>query len=346
MGDKITFFEARDWEKEKFIKEIEKKLLVDFPDLQVEFVPLPLKEDNASLYRDTSIAVIYLNSSITEKVVEALPNLKYVLTRTTGIDHIDITACKKRGIQVSNAPYYASISVAEHTFALIFFLARKMRTNFEKIQRLDFSREGLLGWDLYGKILGVIGTGNIGSHICRIGYGIGMKVIAYDITPSQELVERYEVNYVSLETLLKEADVITVMVPYYAKTHHLINKENIKLTKPKAMLINTARGPVVDTNALIWALENGRLQGGVALDVFEGERVLLDLSYLRENLPSEIAQRALLTLHLLRYPQVIFTPHIAYFTEEALNRLVEWIVEDLHHYLRYRSTKVHFESYF
>ncbi|MCX7612792.1 MAG: NAD(P)-binding domain-containing protein [Caldimicrobium sp.] len=346
MPEKIVFFESKDWEKERFIREIERKLLLEFPDLQVDFVSFPLREDHASLCKDVSLAVIYLNSLVTEKVIETLPNLKYILTRTTGIDQVDIAACKKRGIQVANTPYYASVSVAEHTFALIFALARRLRTNFEKIQRLDFSREGLLGADLYGKVLGVIGTGNIGSHLCRLGHGIGMKVIAYDVSPSKELIEKYEVQYVPLEMLLRESDVITVMVPYYGKTHHMINMDNIKSVKPKAMLINAARGPVVDTQALIWALENGRLQGGVALDVFEGERALLDLSYLKETLPPEIAQRALLTLHLLKFPQVIFTPHIAYFTEEAINRLVEWIVEDLQHYLRYRTSKVHFESYF
>uniref|UniRef100_A0A832LVJ7 Hydroxyacid dehydrogenase n=1 Tax=Caldimicrobium thiodismutans TaxID=1653476 RepID=A0A832LVJ7_9BACT len=346
MSEKIVFFEAKDWEREKFVRGMERKILTDFDDVEVEFIPMPLREDTASAFSETTVAVIYLNSIITDKVINHLPKLKYLITRTTGIDHIDVLSCHKRGIQVSNVPYYASVTVAEHVFALIFALARRMRLNFEKMQRFDFSREGLLGFDLYGKTLGVIGTGNIGSHLCRIGYGIGMKVIAYDINPSQELIERYGVSYVSLETLLSEADVITVMVPYYPKTHHLINFENIKLVKPKAMLINAARGPVVDTLALIWALENGRLQGGVALDVFEGERALLDLSYLKESLPQEVAQRALLTLHLLKFPHVIFTPHIAYYTEEAMDRLIDWIIADLKHYLQYKSSKVHFESYF
>jgi len=346
MSEKIVFFEARDWEKERFIRLIEKKIFSDFPDVEIEFTPLPLREETVSRFAETSIAVIYLNSLVTEEVISQLPNLKYLVTRTTGLDHIDLLCCRKRGVQVSNVPYYASVTVAEHTFALIFALARRMRSNLEKIQRFDFTREGLLGMDLYGKTLGVIGTGNIGSHVCRIGYGIGMKVIAYDINHSPELMEKYEINYVPLETLMSEADIIVVMVPYYRKTHHLINMDNIKFVKEKAMLINTARGPIVDTLAIIWALENGKLQGGVALDVFEGERALLDLSYLKEELPPGVAQRALLTLHLLKFPNVIFTPHIAYFTEEAMERLFDWIVEDLKHYLRYRSSKIHFESYF
>ncbi len=346
MSKKLIFFESKDWEKEGFIKELKSKLLSGIMDLSIEFVAEPLRATNASQYHDCDIALISSNSLITEEVLEQMSSLKLVITRTTGVDHIDVLSCQKKGIQVSNVPYYASITVAEHTFALIFALARRLRRNFEKMQIFDFSRTGLLGTDLYGKTLGVIGTGNIGSHLCRIGYGIGMKVLGYDINESKDLMEKYKVNYTSLENLLRESDVITVMVPYYSKTHHLINLENIKLVKDSAMLINTARGPVVDTKALIWALENGKLQGGVALDVFEGERVLLDKSYLNEQISGEVAQRALLTLHLLKFPNVIFTPHIAYFSKEAMERLIDWIIGDIITFLRYHTLKSHFESYF
>jgi D-lactate dehydrogenase len=346
MAEKIVFFETKDWEKEKLMGLIKRRLTSEFPDLEVEFVASALRESNASNFKDISIAVVYLNSLINEAVINALTSLKFIITRTTGADHIDMLCCKKRGIEVSNAPFYASITVAEHTFALIMALARRLKKNFQKIANFDFTREGLMGLDLYGKTLGVIGTGNIGGHICRIGFGIGMKVLAYDINPSSELIEKYQVNYVSLDTLLKEADIIALMVPYNPKTHHLINMNNIIIIKDEAMLINTARGPVVDTHALIWALEKGKLKGGVALDVFEGERVLLDESYLRENLPAEVAQKALLTLHLLKYENVILTPHIAYYTEEAMERLADWVIEDLRHYLKYRSSRAHFESYF
>lgn len=346
MSEKLVIFETKDWEKEIFIEKLKEKFLQEFPDLDIDFLPDPLKASNAFNFKNSSIVVISSNSLITEEVLEQMPSLKLIITRTTGIDHIDVLSCQKRGIQISNVPYYASITVAEHVFALIFALARKLRKNFEKIQVFDFSRTGLLGIDLYDKTLGVIGTGNIGRHLCRIGYGIGMKVLAYDTSESKELTEQYKVVYTSLDSLLQESDIITLMVPYYSKTHHLINMENIKLVKESAMLINAARGPVVDTRALIWALERGKLQGGVALDVFEGERVLLEKSYLNESIPYEVSQRALLTLHLLKFPNVIFTPHIAYFTKEAMERLMDWIIEDLKSFLRYKSLKTHYESYF
>ncbi|MGC9109950.1 MAG: NAD(P)-dependent oxidoreductase [Caldimicrobium sp.] len=347
MVENIVFFEAKDWEKEFFIKHLKERILKEYPDLQISFNTVPLNKDTASNFKDTGIAVIYVNSLIDEETLKHLPLLKLIITRSTGMDHIDLLSCKKRNIFVTNVPLYASITVAEHTFALIFALARKLRRNFEKIQKHDFSREGLMGMDLFGKTLGVIGTGNIGSHLCRLGFGIGMKILAFDLEPSRELEEKYKVQYVSLDTLLRESDVITVMVPYYSKTHHLINLENIKLVKEKAMLINTARGPVVDTEALLWALQNGRLQGGIALDVFEGEKLLLEESYLKDSeIPSPIMKKALMTLHLLKYPNVIFTPHIAYYTEEAMERLMDYIIEELKYYLKYGVSKADFEGFF
>ncbi|MFN4196963.1 MAG: NAD(P)-dependent oxidoreductase [Caldimicrobium sp.] len=346
MPEKLIFFETKDWEQEGYIKGLKERLLKEFDNLEVEFVTEALRESNASNYRNANVLVISHNSHITEEVLEKMRFLKLIITRTTGVDHIDVLSCQKRGIQVANVPFYASITVAEHTFALIFALARKLRKNFEKLQNFDFSRTHLLGTDLYGKTLGVIGTGNIGSHLCRIGYGIGMKVLAYDLSESKELKEKYKVVYTTLNELLQNSDVITVMVPYTKKTHHMINLENIKLVKDSAMLVNTARGPVVDTRALLWALENGKLQGGVALDVFEGEKVLLDNTYLFETPSAEIAQEALNTLSLLKYPNVIFTPHIAYYTKEAVERLIDFVLEELKTYFKYRTLKTHFESYF
>ncbi|MEZ0344697.1 MAG: NAD(P)-dependent oxidoreductase [Caldimicrobium sp.] len=347
MEEKIVFFEAKDWEKEFFIKHFKEKILNEYPDLKISFESVPLNKKTAKNFQGTTIAVIYVNSLVDEETVSFLSSLKFIITRSTGMDHIDLLCCKKRNILVSNVPFYASNTVAEHTFALIFALARKLKINFEKMQKLDFTREGLMGIDLLGKTLGVIGTGNIGSHLCRLGYGIGMKVIAFDIEPSKELEEKYKVQYVSLDTLLRESDIITVMVPYYPKTHHMINLENIKLVKEKAMLINTARGPVVDTRALLWALENGKLQGGVALDVFEGEKLLLEGSYLEdEEIPSQVLMKTIRTLHLLKYPNVIFTPHIAYYTEEAMERLIDHVIEELKHFLKFRVSKTEFEGYF
>lgn len=344
----ICFFEMPlEWQRQRYISKLTKKLEEINKEAELLFVDYPLNENTASAHYNISIAVIYINSCINSQTLEKLFNLRFLITRTTGTDHIDFLACKRRGVTVANLPYYASITVAEHTIAFMFALARKIRNALEKTYKFNFSRDGLLGLDLYGKTIGVIGTGNIGKEIVRMAYGIGMKILAYDINPSKELVEKYEVNYVSLEELLEKSDVIVVMVPYYSKTHHLINKNNIKLTKDTAMLINTARGPVVDTEALIWALENGKLKGGVALDVFEGEKVLLERRYLEEGVQLSIEERkALKTLHLLQYPNVILTPHVAHYSAEAVERVIDCVVENIIYFLLYRTSKVSFQVYF
>ncbi len=344
----ICFFEMPfEWQREKYLNKLKNKLKEINKEVEIYFVDYPLDETTVRMHPEISIAVIYINSYITSKVLEKLSNLKFLITRTTGIDHIDLLASKRQGVTVANIPYYASITVTEHTIALMFALARKMREVLQKTQKFRFSRDGLLGLDLCGKTIGVIGTGNIGKEIVRIAYGIGMKILAYDINPSQELIEKYQVKYVSLEELLENSDVIIVMVPYYSKTHHLINKNNIKLIKETAMLINTARGPIVDTEALIWALENGKLKGGVAIDVFEGEKVLLQNLYLKEgyHCPEE-EKKALKTLHLLKYPNVMLTPHVAHYSIEAIDRVIDCVVEEIAYFLLYGTSKVSFKVYF
>ncbi len=346
MGRTITFFEAKDWEKEVYFGGLKARLGDRLNEFEVEFVPYSLKKETASEHSQTEIAIIYLNSFIDEEVLEKTKNLKFIITRTTGMDHIDLLACQRRGIQVANAPLYADVTVAEHAVALMFALAKRLKLAIEKMKAFDFSRDGLLGFDLYGKIAGVIGTGRIGSHICRITHGLGMKVIGYDLYPKDELRDRYNVEYTSLDELLKTADVIFLALPYTKGTHHLLNHNNLKLVKDEAMLINVARGPIIDTSALIWALENGKLRGGVALDVFEGEKVLTERSYLKEEVPSEILKRALQTLYLYPFPNFILTPHVAYYTKEALTRLVENVIEEITHFCLYKSGVSSYHEFF
>ncbi|HBT04432.1 MAG: D-lactate dehydrogenase [Thermodesulfobacterium sp. 37_54] len=345
---KIGIFEIeRDWEKEVYLKTLKQNLGESLSNLDLIFTSEPLDSFTGDAYSDLNVAVIYIRSLVDEKVLDRLPNLKLLITRTTGTDHIDILSCQKRGIIVANSPYFAFTTVAEHTIGLIFALAKRFPTAISKIKNLDFSREGLLGFDLFGKTIGIIGTGNIGKEVARIAYGIGMKILAHDIKPDLQLKEKFGVSYVSLEELLKHSDIIVVMVPYYSKTHHMINLENIKLVKDEAMLINTARGPIVDTEALIWALQNRKLQGGIALDVFEGERVLLEMEKILENRfsPQEY-EKALKTLHLLSYPNVIFTPHTAHYTKDALRRNINWVVETITQFVKTKHLLTTYSFYF
>ncbi len=348
MSEKICFFEiTQDWQPEIYSQKIKMKLEEVQKKAEIIFVDEPLKEENAGNYWDISIASIYLDSLITENVLQKMPALKLIITRTAGFDHIDILACKRKGIAVSNIPSYAPTTAAEYVFSLIFTLARKLHVAFEKVKNFDFSREGLLGIDLFQKTIGIIGTGNIGSEVARLAYGIGMRILAYDINPSRWLVEKYKVEYVSLEHLLRESDVIVIMIPFYSKTYHFINKENIKLVKENSMLINVARGPLIDTDALLWALENGKLKGGIALDVFEGDHLFLEELYLKDKvIPWEECQKSLKALKLLSYPQIIYTPRLADYTEEGLEKLKDLVIRDIVHFLTYGSCLSQVEPYF
>jgi D-lactate dehydrogenase len=219
--------------------------------------------------------------------------------------------------------------VAEHTFALILSLSRNIcKTCIRRFEQ-DFSIEGLEGFDLKGKTIGVVGTGQIGLHVIRIAKGFGMNVVAYDVRQNKLLSEVLGFEYVSLEGLLASSDVITLHVPYIKATHHLMNKDTFKLVKKGAILINTARGSIVDTEALIEALDN-KILAGAGLDVFEGEEVIKEekqLLYEPKNL--EVLASLVKDHILLSKDNVVFTPHIAFYSKEALERILETTVENV-----------------
>ena len=208
-------------------------------------------------------------------------------------------------------------------------LSRRLKETVQRTSRGTFSREGLSGFDLSGKTLGVIGTGRIGRYVIKLAHAFDMRIFAYDLVEDESLVKNYHVEYVELERLLKESDIITIHVPYTPQTHHLINASNINLLKPTAMLINTARGPVVETKALVKALKEGKLLGGVALDVFEGEKALIEDAYLGRSFSSDMLQNSLLVSYLAKQERVIITPHNAYNTRDALFRMLSTVVENL-----------------
>src|SRR3989344_4971241 len=197
----------------------------------VEILSLPNHIDEQHLPPDPitiDLISIFIGSRISVAVLDALPNLKLITTRSTGYDHIDITACKQRGITVCNVPAYGENTVAEHAFALILALSRKIFQSYERTEKMNFSRDGLEGFDLKGKTLGVIGCGAIGQHAIQIGKGFGMHVVAYDVRPDLELATQVGFTFVdSVTRVLQQSDVITLHVQYLPETHHIINMENI-----------------------------------------------------------------------------------------------------------------------
>lgn len=282
---------------------------------------------------DAVILSTFIQSKVDKKVIEAIPGLRLITTRSTGFDHIDIGYARSRGITVSNVPTYGENTVAEHAFALILSLARNLKKAHARAAEGDFSIKDLMGFDLKGKTIGVIGTGHIGLRAIKMAVGFGMNVLAYDPMQNHFLEEVLGFKYAELETLLKESDVITLHAPLNDKTHHLINNDNIGLIKRGAILINTARGGLIETTALIRALDEGILSGA-GLDVLEDEDVILEEKQLLLRRKKELynpqkLQSALRASFLLQRDNVIFTPHIGFYSREALQRILDITVYNI-----------------
>ncbi|MHA1946796.1 MAG: hydroxyacid dehydrogenase [Candidatus Hodarchaeales archaeon] len=318
---KIAIFEIKDWEIDYFQAHLKGHSLKFFED--------PLTMKNASEALDAEVISVFIYSKITEELFSHLPNLKFVATRSTGFDHIDLDACAKRQIFVSNVPYYGENTIAEHSFGLILALSRNIHKSYLRTIRNDFSIEGLKGFDLKGKTLGVVGAGHIGLHVIRVAKAFDMTVLAYDVNRDQHLAEVLGFTYVSLADLLAGSDIISLHVPYNTHTHHLINKNNIRLIKKGAVLINTARGGIVDTEALLEALDQGILSGA-GLDVLEGEELLLEDKRMVYD-PSDLETMTNLVKDhiLLSKDNVVFTPHIAFYSQEALERIIDTTIENI-----------------
>lgn len=318
---RLAFFEIKDWE-EKYLK---KRLKGHF----LKFSNGVLTLENAQQVKDFDILSVFIYSKIDRQIIQQIPSLKLIVTRSTGFDHIDLGACKEAGITVCNVPSYGENTVAEHTFALILSLSRNICKTCVRRFGYDFSIEGLKGFDLKGKTIGVVGAGRIGLHVIRIANGFGMNILAYDAYQNKLLSEVLGFSYVSLEDLLARSDVITLHVPSNESTRHLINKDTIKLIKKGAVLINTSRGSVVDTEALIEALDK-KILAGVGLDVIEGEELIKEekqLLYDPKNL--EVLGNLVKDHILLSKDNVVFTPHIAFYSQEALERILETTMQDI-----------------
>jgi len=323
MTNKIAFFELEEWEKdylrEKFGQEADISFSLD-----------QLDEENASNFKDVQAIAIFIYSCITKEVLDKLPNLKFIATMSTGYDHIDVEECKKRGIKVANVPFYGENTVAEHAFALILALSRRIFESVERTERGDFSLEGLRGFDLNNRTLGVIGTGHIGQHVIRMAKGFEMNVIACDPFPNEKAAKELGFDYAKdLNDLLANSDIITLHAPYCKETHHLINKENIGKIKRGAYIINTARGGLIETEALVQAVEEG-IVAGAGLDVLEEEIMIKEEKELLSKKFNKEEMKTALENHLLiHHPRVIVTPHNAFNSEEALKRILDTTVDNV-----------------
>ena len=320
---KIAYFYQDESEKDYFSKNLES--------FEFDFVQGSIKDNPEYKNEETEVLSIFVDSDIDAGVMDKFPNLKFIATRSTGFDHIDLDEAKKRGIIVSNVPTYGENTVAEFAFALLTNLARKIYNSYDRVRESgSFSQEGLKGFDLRGKTIGIVGVGNIGRHSIRIGKGFGMNVVAFDVNKDEDFAKEVGFKYVDFDELLQVSDVISLHVPLNPHTQHLINLENISKIKKGAYLINTSRGEVVETEALVVALEKGIL-AGAGLDVLEEESFMgHEVDLLSEDHPNPEALKTVLqNQYLIDHPQVIITPHNAFNTTEAIERIFETTVKNI-----------------
>lgn len=319
---KIAFFEIEDWEKPY----IDQKLRVH----EITYSAEHLTEQDLPSLKETECLSVFIYSQLTKEILEKLPNLKLITTRSTGYDHIDLTYCREKNITVCNVPEYGTHTVAEHTFALILAISRKLLPSVARASKGDFSLDGLRGFDLYKKTLGIVGLGNIGTSVAQIGKGFGMDVLAYARHPDIELAKRIGFMYVDFDHLLTVSDIVTLHLPLTPQTTHIINIENVHTLKKGAVLINTARGGLIETEAILSGLQEGILSG-VGIDVLEEEcgikeeRELLAGKFLETcDLKTQLLNHVLLTRD-----DVIVTPHNAFNSNEALHTILDVTVENI-----------------
>jgi len=323
---KAVFFETAPWERRVLRRALASRRL------RVQFETGPLTDATVRLAAGAEILSVFIYSRLTARLLRKLPRLRLVVTRSTGYDHIDLKACGLR-VAVSNVPFYGENTVAEHTFALILALSRNIHKAYVQTIKGDFSLEGLQGFDLKGKTLGVIGAGHIGLHVIKMAKGFGMQVLASDVRRDAFLSEVLDFEYVPLDDLLRRSDIVSLHLPYAAATRHLMNRERFAKMKRGALLINTARGGLVDTNALVWALDAG-IVGGAGLDVLEGEELVKEeRQLLSQDFPKEKLATALRNHILLHRENVVITPHIGFDSREALQRILETTVQNIQGFL-------------
>lgn len=296
---------------------------------------------------DAEVLSVFINSRITAKFLETHSKLRFIATRSTATDHLDLPACRERKVTVANVADYGFTTVAEHTFALILALSRRLREVMITPKGPNFSYAATRGFDLAGKTIGIIGMGRIGQRVAELAHAFRMLVLAYDVDRPDGLERALDFTFVPLEKLLRESHIISLHACLSAETYHIINRETLAQCQPGVLIVNTARGALVDTEALREALDSGQV-GGAGLDVLQDERVMRQsvskiisadiVQHLRSDATAHDArdadrvrelQELMLGDAILAKTNVVFTPHVAFNSVEAVERVKEITVGNI-----------------
>jgi len=314
---RIAVFSSKSYDETYF-----KQYAEDY-DYQLSFFETALNKDTANLTIDFDVVCVFVNDNVNAKTIEILAKngVKLIALRCAGFNNVDIEAAGKHDIKVVRVPAYSPEAVAEHATALILTLNRKTHKAYNRVREGNFSLNGLIGFDLHGKTVGVIGTGTIGAAFCRVMKGFGCNIIAFDVAENEEL-KTMGVQYTPVEDLFKSADLISLHCPLNEHTKHIINKKSIAAMKDGVMIINTSRGALIETKDVIEGLSSKKI-GYLGIDVYEQEE---NLFY--EDLSERIIQDDLL-LRLNSFPNVLITSHQAYFTKEAMIEITTTTLENI-----------------
>lgn len=316
----ILFFSAQSYDREYFTQA---NLKTSY---NLRFLESPLNVDNTALIKNEKVICVFVNDQVNAEVIAQLKEkgVELIALRCAGFNNVDLAAAAAAGIRVVRVPAYSPHAVAEHAVTMLLSLNRKIYKSYNRIRDNNFTLAGLEGFDLYGKTVGVIGTGNIGMVFCRIMLGFGCKVIAYDVYENKELVQA-GVVYKSLQEVITEADVISLHCPLMPETKHMINRESIASMKKGVILVNTSRGGLIDTVAVVDALKKGHI-GALAIDVYEQEEHLFFQDFSDTIIMDDVLSR------LTTFPNVLITAHQGFFTREALTQIAEVTLNNIRCY--------------
>ena len=323
---RIIYFDVEKYEEEFLKYHKEGKY-----DYRLIFEPLNSVTKLSDELLNAEIISVFTTSRLTKEVLEKFPNLKLIALRSVGFNHIDTDYCKEHNIAVENSPNYGNKSVAEFAFGLMLNVCRKIIPAEENYKNMIIQPNELIGTELGGKTVGIIGLGAIGTAFARLAHGFDMKILGYDIYPKQELIEKYSIEYTDFETILQKSDFISLHAPLTKDNFHMFNVDAFKKMKNSAVIINTARGELIDSEALYNAITSREILGA-GLDVLESEDTINDFDLVigLNRLSKDELKNSLINSRLFQLPNVIITPHMAYNTNEAITRILTTTMNNIH----------------
>ena len=323
--EKIIFFDVEDYEREFLLNNCQGSYDYVFVEEPLNNLK-PLPDE----YLDAGIISCFTNSRLSKDVLSQFRELKLIALRSVGFNHVDIEFCKKHGIAVETTPNYGNNSVAEFAIGLLLDVARKISRSYINLKNQKVNPLECVGFELAKKTIGIVGLGKIGAEMARLAKGFDMRILGYDIKQNPLLVEKYDVQYTTFDKLLTESDVISLHSPLTPDNLHLFDSDAFKKMKNSAILINTARGELVETQALYNALVNNEI-AGAGLDVLECEETLSNSDYLDDidRLNNSYLKKTLLNNRILNLENAVVTPHIAYDTKEAIHRILNTTMDNI-----------------